>query len=98
MCRRLPQAHWHCRHGHVADCPDPQHCPPLKADDGPLAFVVLAGRVCWIYKSERIASLNLRVLQDSGVTDVQYRRGLNELQVDLLLAGLPDDIDVEDLR
>lgn len=98
VCRRLPQGHWHCRHGHVADCPEPNTCPPLVADDGPLAFVVLAGKICWIYPSERIASLNLRVLQNGGVETVTYRRGLNGLQVDLLLASLPDYIDVEDLR
>jgi len=98
LCRGLPAGHWHCRHGHLIDCPSPMTCPRLSEDDEPRTYVVSAGRMTWLYASERTARLQLRVLQSGRVEDIVYRRSLSALQVDLLLASLPDDHQVEDCR
>lgn len=97
-CRGLPEGHWHCRHGHVIDCPDPMTCPPIKVDDQPLTWVVAAGKIIWLLASEAVARSQVQVLQDGGARDVMYRRALPPLMVDLLLARTPDDVHVEDCR
>lgn len=97
VCRALPPGHWHCKHGHVADCPEPLTCPRLAPDLEPRAYVVLAGRACWIYPSAVPAELQVQVLR-SGGAQVTYRRGLSAVQVDLLVASLPGDAQVADYR
>lgn len=95
MCASLPPGHWHCEHGHLADCPSPPGCPRLV--EGPLAFAVVSGRVCYLFTSESLAFSCRQVLVDGGAA-VRLRRGLSEHDVAVLLAELADGIAVEDLR
>lgn len=96
-CAVLPAGHWHCRHGHLEDCPTvmARSCPSV--DEGPLAYAVMAGRMCWFFSSESLTQSMVRTLTEQGA-NVWCRSGLDADDVAALVAGLPNKTTVEDLR
>lgn len=94
LCRRLPPGHWHCKHGHLRDCPD-EACP--RVPDVPLAHVIMSHRVAWIFPDEAVARAQERLLADAGATPVCLWR-LTPDRVRTLVRRLPANVEVEDLR
>lgn len=95
VCADLPQGHGHCIHGHLVDCPTGDGCPLLPPT--PETYVVLCGRMCWLFPQARPAQNLLRLLwaQEAKPT---YQVGLSTGQVAALVAKLPADTVVEDCR
>lgn len=97
LCRSLPPGHWHCKHGHLADCPaiDAAACP--RVPDEPLAHVIVSNQLAWIFPDESMARAHVRLLLDGGATPAcLYRQPPDRVRA--LVRRLPASVEVEDLR
>jgi hypothetical protein len=86
-CAQMPVGHWHCQHGHLADCPRPMSC--RKVDNWwPATFVVEAGPTVWLFADEAAARRQVDVLYNGGA-QVRYRPGLTPQQLAQAMRRLP---------
>lgn len=85
-CAELTPGHWHCRHGHLTDCPQPASCP--RVDPEETTFIVQAGPMVWLFRNPVLGEALVAVLLHGGA-NVKFQTHATPAQVEKLLDGLP---------